>query len=336
MSPAVTVVIVNYNAGARLRRVLACLAEQAFRDFDVILFDNASSDGSLEGLAAPAGLRMRIIESPDNLGFAAANNRAAAAATGEWLALLNPDAYPEPGWLAALMDAARRHPGVDAFGSTQVDASDPSRLDGAGDVYFAFGVPYRGGFGRPVEELPPEGECFAPCAAAALYRRETFLALGGFDERFFCYGEDVDFGFRLRLAGGRAVQAREARVLHEGSGLTGRRSDFAMFHGHRNRVWTYVKNMPGALFWLTLPGHLLASLALFAQAAFRGGGGAYARAMVAAAKGLGPAWRARREIQKGRKARLPAMARALTWSPLKLLGRRADIRDLKLPPDTAH
>jgi GT2 family glycosyltransferase len=330
MPPAVTVIIVNYNSGQRLQRAFSALAAQTFTDFDVIVVDNASNDGSADGIDKGA-LRLQIIANSENLGFAAANNQAAKVASGEWLAFLNPDAYPEPDWLEQLMAAAARYPAADAFGSTQVNADDPERLDGAGDGYHVFGLPYRGHFGWPVSALPGEGECFAPCAAAALYRRATFEALGGFDESFFCYGEDVDLGFRLRLAGGRAVQASLARVLHEGSGITGRRSDFTLYHGHRNRVWTFVKNMPAALFWPALPFHLLLNFALLVRFIQLGAGGAYWRAMKDAACGLGPVLEKRRAVQRARRAPLSEIARALTWSPLRAIRRGAVIRAYRPP-----
>lgn len=325
MTPSVTVIVVNYNSGQRLKRALGCLAAQTFRDFDVIVVDNASTDGSATADGA-IGLRLRIIRNEENLGFAAANNQAAKLATGAWLAFLNPDAYAEPDWLEKLHAATRRYPDADAFGSLQIDAHDAARLDGAGDAYFFLGLPYRGHFGWPIAKAPREGECFAPCAAAALYRRATFTALGGFDESFFCYGEDVDLGFRLRLAGGRAVQVAGARVLHEGSGVTGRRSRFSIYHGHRNRVWTFVKNMPAPLFWLALPFHAAVNLALFARCAGLGAAGAYWRAMKDAVAGLGPVVAKRRAIQKERRASWRAIAAVLTWSPLKAVRREAVIR----------
>lgn len=330
MPPTVTVIIVNYNSGARLARALACLAAQRFSDFEVIVVDNASTDGSMAAIDRSA-LRLQVIANSKNLGFAAANNQAAKVATGEWLAFLNPDAYPEPDWLAQLMAATARYPHADAFGSTQINADDQTQLDGAGDGYHVFGLPYRGHFGWPVSTLPGEGECFAPCAAAALYRRATFAALGGFDESFFCYGEDVDLGFRLRLAGGRAVQVASARVLHEGSGITGRRSDFTLYHGHRNRVWTFVKNMPAALLWPALPFHLLLNVALLVRFIQLGAGRAYWRAMHDAVRGLGPVLKKRRAIQSARRAGLYEIARALTWSPLRALRRGAVIRAYRPP-----
>lgn len=328
MPSKVTVIIVNYNSGVRLKRAIACLAAQTFTDFDIIVVDNASLDGSAEALDGEA-LRLQIIVNAENLGFAAANNQAAKLAAGEWLAFLNPDAYPDPDWLEQLIAATARYPQADAFGSTQVNAADEMLLDGAGDGYLFCGLPYRGHFGWPLAKLPGEGECFAPCAAAALYRRSTFEALGGFDESFFCYGEDVDLGFRLRLAGGRAVQVARARVLHEGSGVTGRRSDFTLYHGHRNRVWTFVKNMPTPLLWPALPFHLFLNVALQVRFVQLGAGGAYWRAMKDAICGLGPVLEKRRAVQHARRARISEIASALTWSPVKAIKRQAVIRSYR-------
>ncbi len=328
-SPNVSVIIVNYNAGDRLTRCLQHLADQTLRDFEVIVIDNGSTDGSLvEARGVEVGAPTTFIEAGANLGFAAGNNRAARQAKGDWLALLNPDAYAEPNWLAELVAASARYRGVDAFGSTQIRAEEPTILDGAGDALFFAGIPYRGHYGAPVADLPGEGECFAPCAAAALYRRTTFEALGGFTEDFFCYGEDVELGFRLRLAGGRCVQVAAAHVAHEGSGISGRRSDFTMYHGHRNRVWTYLRCMPLSLLVLTLPFHVLGSAALYMQCLARGEGRAYGRAMRHGYGRLGALWRKRRRVQASRTVSVWAVARALTWSPWKLVRRRADIRPL--------
>lgn len=88
------------------------------------------------------------------------------------------------------------------FGSLQIDANDPMRLDGYGDFYAFFGSPWRGGLDKYISKTPVDIECFSPCAAAALYYREAFEQIDGFDEQYFCYYEDIDLGFRLRLRGG--------------------------------------------------------------------------------------------------------------------------------------
>lgn len=321
-APTVSVIIVNYNSGVRLRQCLEHLAAQSFRDFEVIVVDNASTDDSI----STAGDGFSLIEAGSNLGFAAANNLAAKSARGTWLAFINPDAYAAPDWLEKLMQAIERHVGVDAFGSTQIDDADRTLIDGAGDVYHAFGLAYRGHFGWPVDQLPPEGECFAACAAAMLVRREKFNELGGFYEPFFCYSEDVDFGFRLRLGGGRCVQVRDAVVYHEGSGVTGRKSEFTVYHGHRNRIWTWYLNMPLGLLVVTFPLCVALNLMLLLTSTIESNGGAYLRAMRDGYCGLPKLAAERRARQSARTASAVEIANLLTWSPMKLFKRAADVR----------
>lgn len=315
----VTVVIVSYQAAAQLPRCLDALEAQTLAPARIMVVDNASQDGSAD-IAEAGGAE--VIRAGTNLGFAAANNLAARRADTEWLALLNPDAYPDPDWLAQLLAAAARWPQADAFGSTQLDAADETRLDGIGDAYFVAGVPYRAGFGRAATGIPAEGQVFGPCAAAALWRRERFLALGGFEERFFCYGEDVDLAYRQRLAGGTCVQAPAAVVRHEGSGITGRRSDFTTYHGHRNRVWTYLRDTPGALLVLSFPLHLALNLYLTARLALAGQLRPYLRAMRDAMRGARPFLAERRALHADAVS-TRRIARALTWSPIALFRRRA-------------
>ena len=329
--PRISVLIVNYNSGDRLARCLACLDEQTFRDFEIIVVDNASTDASIAAAKA-SGTKARFIDAGSNVGFAAGNNLAARQAAGDWLAFLNPDAYARPDWLQETIAAAERYPWADAFGSTQLMADDPDRIDGAGDAYSIFGLPYRSRFGWPAEKLPPgDGECFAPCAAAAVYRREVFDRLGGFDENFFCYCEDVDLGFRLRLSGGRAVQLRRAVVLHEGSGVTGKKSDFTIYHGNRNRIWVIYKNMPLLALVLLFPLQFAVSLYFLARHGLIGLGPAYGRALVDGYRGHAGLGAQRRAIQAGRKISLLALVKFFTWSPIALARRDSGLRPIADP-----
>ena len=325
MTPHISVVIVNYNGGDRLRRCLSALSRQAYKDFEVIVIDNSSSDSSLEKAKA-ANFDFKLINAESNLGFAAGNNWAVRYAQGQWLAFLNPDAYAAPDWLAELVEASKRYPWADAFGSTQVNEADTSLLDGSGDVYHPFGVVYRGHYNWPVEKLPKEGECFAPCAAAALYRRSVFDMLGGFEQSYFCYCEDIDLGFRLRLAGGRAVQAACAKVYHEGSGVTGKRSDFTIYHGHRNRIWTYYRCTPLPLLIPTAPFHIIFNLYLLVRFTLEGHARPYLRALIDATMGLPAQNASRRRIQQTRRAGLGTLVRSMTWSLLKVMRKEADIK----------
>lgn len=327
--PTISVIIVAYQSGPTLTRCLADLRNQTFDDFEVLLVDNASPDRAPQAAAA-ADPTIRLIEAGANLGFAAGNNLAARAASGRWLALLNPDAFASPDWLEQLVAATERRPSVRCFTSLQKDATDPALLDGTGDVMTIAGFPYRGGYHKPAPDVVDEGETFSACGAAMLVDRELFLRLGGFDESFFCYCEDVDLGYRLRLFGEPTLLAPAAVVAHVGSASTGVRSDFSLFHGSRNRIWAFVKNTPAALLW-TAPIHVLATVILLARHATRGEAGPVLRGIGAAFRGLGPALAARRELQAARTASAWEIAAAMSWNPLDLLGMRSVVKPLKDP-----
>lgn len=263
--PAVSVIVVAYNAGEYLQPCIDALSRQSFAHFEAVIVDNASSDAAVKALKLPDA-RFRIDPVGENIGFAAANNRATRASAARWIATLNPDAVPDVRWLEHLLDATGRWAQAGAFGSTQLSMDDPTRLDGAGDVWHAAGVAWRALEQQPAATAPEEGETFAVCAAGALYDRALFLELGGFDEQFFCYCEDVDLAFRMRARGWGAIQVRDAVIHHAGSGTTGRSSDFTLYYGHRNRIWTFVKNTPGWLFWLLIPAHIALNLRMIAKA----------------------------------------------------------------------
>lgn len=283
----ITVVIVNWNGGVYLPLVLEALRAQTTAPARVVVMDNASTDGSAEAVARSfPEVRLRRLES--NLGFAAANNLALREEVETpWVALLNPDAVPEASWLEALWQGVKTYPGYSAYGCRMRRFDDPSRLDGTGDCYHPCAWAWRRDFGMPeaAGHLVP-GQIFAPCAAAALYRREDVLAVGGLDEDFFCYFEDVDLGFRLRLAGGRCFYLPDAIVYHVGSATTGQRSDFAVYHSYRNLIWCYFKNMPSSKLWYYLPAHLGLNLALAWVAWRRGQGKTALRAQRDALRGL--------------------------------------------------
>jgi len=318
--PRVSVIIVAYNSGAFLARCIAHLAAQDFTDFEAIIFDNASTDNAVDTLDLPDA-RFRIVRSEQNLGFAGANNAAAREARGVYLVLLNPDAFAAPTWLSALLAAAERTRAV-MVGSLQLMADDPTRIDGAGDCYHVLGIAWRGGYRRRRGALK-SGSVFAPCAAAALYERAAFSAVGGFDERFFCYFEDVDLAFRLRIAGARAYQCQEAVVHHVGSGTLGVDSDFAVFHGSRNRIWCFVKNMPPLRLALFAPMHAALSLVLLALSIGRPRFWPMLRGMRAGLAGVAAMWRSRRAV---RASQAVSVDYAFTYSICKLALRLTDVR----------
>lgn len=307
----VTVVIVNWNSGSLLADCLQHLALQTVKPKKIVVIDNCSSDDSIAGVEKLKDID--ILQMQSNLGFAAANNHVLQQCTTEFIALLNPDAFPAPIWLEKLLAAADAYPESASFGSRQIRHENTQLLDGIGDSYHMSGLVWRTGFGAQNfnHSLNP-CEIFSPCAAAALYRTKVLQDLGGFDEDFFCYVEDIDLGFRLRLAGHKSYYVPEASVRHIGSATTGGRgSDFSVYHGHRNLVYAFVKNMPGALFWLLLPLHLLLNLVTIAVFVRRGQGKLILRAKCDALLGLRQAWRKRQQVQSTRVATLGEIWRVL-------------------------
>lgn len=333
--PAATVCVIAYNSGPTLRACLERLGEQTSGDFEALVIDNASPDPGDAAIAAEFPF-VRLIRNAENLGFTGAGNQAAREGRGRWLVLLNPDAYPEPDWLAELMAAAARRPQVSSFTSRQIVAEDPGLLDGLGDVMSITGIPYRGGYLNPDTGQATEGEVFSPCGAAMMIDRALFLRLGGFDEAFFCYGEDVDLGYRLQLAGEPTLLVPTATIRHVGSASTGgRKSEFAVFHGTRNRFWVLFKNTPALLLPLVVPLHLVALALIYARRENRPHIRLIWRAVRAAFAGAPAMFRARRDVQRLRRASLGQIAAAMTWNPRDLSGRRPVIRPLRsLPPPT--
>jgi len=328
-SPQVSVVVVAYQSGAMLRDCLATLRRQSVRDLELILVDNASTDGAAHAAAREAP-DIVFIANDENLGFAAAVNQGARRARGRWLALLNPDAFAEPDWLEALLSAAQAHPQAACFASRQLMAEDPGRLDGLGDVMSASGFAFRGGYGQPDPGAREPALVFSACGGAMMVDRALFLEMGGLDERLFCYCEDVDLGYRLQLRGLQTLLVPSAVVRHVGSASSGGpRSDFAAFYGARNRLWVYLKDTPPLLLWLTLPLHMLATAVLLARHFTRGEIAAPWRGLIAALDGLPVALQARREAQAERRVGSWTIARQLAWSPLALFRRSVVLKPIR-------
>jgi GT2 family glycosyltransferase len=271
---SVSVLVINWNAGGALLAALkaikaACIEAQQYctrnslsLTYRILVWDNASSDCSIDRLNDVKDIR--LTKHRTNIGFAAANNKLAAMSEFEdWLWLVNPDTETDRMALVELLKATIDYPEFSSYGSILRNGKCPEKLDGLGDIVHLSGLAWRDGFDQvnaDVDSWRPY-ECFAVCGAALFIRKQDFDALGGFDEDFFCYQEDIDLGWRLRLIGHRALQVPTSIVLHHGSLTTGgHQSDFSIYHGRRNMTWCYVKCMPLSLMVFTLPFHLLLTL----------------------------------------------------------------------------
>jgi hypothetical protein len=242
---SVTVVVPTWNSGRWLAGCLGALADQTYRDFDVLIVDSASPGGVPEPTAgAPA---VEILALPRNRGFAAAANAGWRATQAPLVALLNPDTLPEPEWLGALVACLEEAGGrTAAVASRMLRMEDPGLLDGAGDALSWYGAAIKRGHGESAERYGEREEVLSACAGAALYRRSALEALDGFDEAFGSYLEDVDLGLRSHLAGWRCLYEPRARVLHHGGGSGLPRRDYVRL-ATCNRLLLLVKCLPARL-----------------------------------------------------------------------------------------
>ena len=298
--PSIAVVVVNWNSGQYLEKSLQNLKDQTLPPTRVLVVDNASTDGSMEGLEQIFP-DWEFLHLESNTGFASANNLAVNQVEGcDWVAFLNPDAFARSDWLEKLVQAVDDFPDVKMFGSHML-GYDNGLIDGTGDIYHVSGVAWRRDHGMKSSRVNRvAGEIFSPCAAASLISREVFLEVEGFDEHFYCYNEDVDLSFRLRLIGHRCIYVPDAVVEHVGSGTTSRYSDFAVYHGQRNLVWSYFRNMPGLWFWVYLPQHILFSLIALIWFSLKGKAIPVFKARWDALKGLPRVLKLRKQTQKSK------------------------------------
>ncbi|MEA4813241.1 MAG: glycosyltransferase family 2 protein, partial [Anaerolineaceae bacterium] len=313
--PFASILILNWRAEKYLSTCLAALAAQKFQDFEVILLHNGSPnpETALQNLPLLAE-KLTILTSAENLGFAGGNNAAAKNAKGQYLILLNADAFPEPAWLETIHQASQDYPGF-FFGSKLIKANNPQTLDGEWNVYHASGLAWRKNHGQALSQgSSAPKEVLSACAAAGVYPKEAFDAVGGFDEDFFAYMEDIDLDLRLQLAGYRCLYLPHALVRHVGSASTGSRSAFQLYYGHRNMVWTFIKNMPGIFFWLLLPAHLFVNLAYLLLGLIIPSGKEIIRGKRDALRGLPQAFSKRNQIQAACRVSPFQIAKLLDWN----------------------
>jgi hypothetical protein len=299
VSPRVTVVVPNWNGERFLDTCLSSLRRQSFKDFEVVLADNGSTDGSVEFVARNFP-EVRIVRLPENRGFSAAVNAGIKASpAAEHVVLLNNDTEVDPGWLEALVEAADRHPEAGLFASKLVDFRNRRQLDGAGDALRASGLPYRLGHGEVDRgQFDRETFVFSACAAAALYRSSLFGEIGLFDEDFFAYCEDADVSFRAQLAGHGCLYVPRSVVYHVGSVSTGgKRSATATRLGARNSVSLLVKNLPLSAVPHVLPFFVLEQVGRLLVAAATGSLRAQLRGLSEARRHLPLMLKKRRQIQ---------------------------------------
>ncbi len=241
----VTVAIPTYNGKSLLEVALTSLVAQSFRDFRVVVVDDASSDGS------PAWLRecwpeVEVVTHPTNLGVTAALNTCLRAGSSEFVVLLNNDMELDPDCLTLLVQAMREHPEAGSACPKLLSFADRTVLDGAGDTFDWGGTGRRRGHGeRDVGQYDEPQSIFGACAGAAIYRRIAIDAVGPLDEDFFAFYEDVDWSFRAQLHGYGCRYVPAAVAYHVGSATLGQGvNDFMLYQNWRNAIFVVLKDYP--------------------------------------------------------------------------------------------
>ena len=295
----VSVIILNWNGRQYLPECLDSLTAQIYRNFETILVDNGSTDGSAEYVREHY-LWVRLISLPDNTGFAAGNNRGLQEAGGDFIVTLNNDTKVDPAFLAELVRIALADNRIGMVAAKMRNYYRPDRLDAAGLKIGCNGLGYNIGIGEIDDGRYDNVPLFGPCGGAALYRREMLDEIGFFDPDFFAYYEDFDLAWRARLAGWKALAAPQALVYHVHSATGGEMSTFKVYYTQRNKWFVIAKNWPSALFRRHLASILFADLAAFCLAVLRGRGLTSMRARRDVIREFARLMKKRRAIQERR------------------------------------
>lgn len=266
----ISVVILNFNGRKYMGPCLDSLSTQTYRDFEVIVVDNGSSDGSMDYMKANYPW-VKMVRNERNLGFAAGTNVGIKHAQGDYILTLNNDTRADKNFIEHIVKpmAADNKVGMCAPKMLFPDG----RINSVGICLSRSGAAWdRGMFEQDMGQYDSKEEVFGPCGGAALYRREMLAEIGLFDEDFFLYMEDVDLAFRARLAGWKCVYAPNARVYHFHGGTAGYGSDLSVYYGNRHIIWYIAKNFSKSLLLTSIPWIVGRNIAVIPYYALRGQG----------------------------------------------------------------
>jgi GT2 family glycosyltransferase len=266
--------VVNYNGGRSLVECVRSIGEQEGPECRVFVFDNASTDGSVELLESElgGGAKVTVIRSPENVGYAGALNRLLERMRAPVVVLCNMDLVFDPGWAATVMARLDEEPEADAVSTLVVENTDPPVVNSVGVRFFADLHAQNVGSGEPYTPAlvaRRQGTAFGSYGAVMCFRRESVMDLT-FDESYFLFFEETDFFLRFHLLGRRTVFAAGAVARHERSLSTRRYSPLKLYYGERNRLTTVFKLLP-VWYWPVAFLHTLRRLITLARTQ-RGGG----------------------------------------------------------------
>lgn len=250
---SVSIIIPNYNGEEYIRGCLDSLREQDFDDFEILVVDNCSADGSAE-IVKKEYPEVTYVQLSENFGFSRAVNEGLKLSDAPYVILLNNDTRAEKEFVRKLYETVSADGNIFSASSKMLSMSRPDRIDGAGDLYCALGWAFARGKGKSRSRYKKPCRIFASCGGASIYSRRILDEIGWFDEFHFAYLEDVDIGYRARIMGYKNVYCPEAVVYHAGSASTGSRyNDFKIRLSARNNMYIIMKNMPVLQIILNLP-----------------------------------------------------------------------------------
>jgi GT2 family glycosyltransferase len=240
-----SIIIPNWNGARHLPTCLDSLRRQSYSNFEVMVVDNGSTDGSLELLERDYP-KVKVVALPENRGFAGGVNAGIRETRGEIVAVFNNDAEADPRWLEELAKALARHPEAGMATPKVLLFDQRDVINSAGDFYGVDGVPgNRGVWQRDEGQFDREEYVFGAAGVAAAYRRAMLDEIGFFDEGLISYCEDVDLAWRAQLAGWKCVYVPRAVVYHKLSATGG--GKIASYYCGRNFIYVMAKNYPTTL-----------------------------------------------------------------------------------------
>ena len=249
----VSIVIPNYNGKHFMQACMKSLEKQSFQEFEVLVVDNASSDGSVSYIKENYP-NVRLIEMETNTGFSGAVNAGIRAAKAPYIFLLNNDTECDVDCVKHLYHMIQRSKKIFSVASQMIQYHNRELIDSTGDMYTVVGWAFNRGNGKQCSMYQKEDRVFTACAGAAIYQKAVFEEIGYFDEDFFAYREDIDIGYRARIHGYDNVYCPKAKVYHIGSGTSGSKHNaFKVRLGVRNNIYVNYKNMPIPFLILNLP-----------------------------------------------------------------------------------
>jgi len=261
MRPFFTVLAVNYNGLKYLAPLLKTLKEQTFKDYELLLVENASTDGSLEYVKSNHP-EVQLIEPGKNLGYVLGVNLGLQSAKGEWLVVINNDVELPPDCLEKLAQGILENPSYKAFSPFLLKMDWPDLVDSAGDFFYFWG-PSGSNEYWPANhpEFQAKKEVPSVSGAASIYHRDLLInQLKGFDEDYWLSNEDIDLGHRCQHLGEKILYLPEVKIFHKRSPTIGMGSDTYLYWSVRNRWLTRVKNYPLIVLLITFPFMLLLAM----------------------------------------------------------------------------